>query len=380
MNSVSDFFIHEQFLALLFDTLQTHSEIAIAAHTNADPDALASALGLRALLAQFFPKKRIDVILPELNAIAKNLWQKFEFNSPLYEISTHWPEHLDILIIVDATDFNLLNAPYQLNAQGNFDTIQEIFVIDHHAFAEKSQYPITEVHILPEYSSATEIIIEFYRYYQVEPDINIAKFLLAGIITDTGHFRYANGRTLDNARVLLDKGILIAEINSALYNRMGRSEKIARIKAAMRISNLHYVNQFVVAISHVSSYEASACKALLELGADLSLIIAFERKKNRFRMSGRAREDIIQQYSFHLGAFMSQFGKQFQGSGGGHDGAAGCYGNLPPPTPQPRNTSSHTSPHLVPSTSSKMRKEDFDAYYFALLEPTILKLLRNMIN
>ncbi|MHA1674359.1 MAG: DHH family phosphoesterase [Promethearchaeota archaeon] len=373
MSKYSNFLIHESFLTQLTEIIDTSETIVIVAHTNADPDALASALGLRALFAQILPSKKIKVLLPKLNTVARNIWKRFQFDSPLWEISTDWPPHIDLLIILDATDYELINSPYPISPEGRIEEIQHVYAIDHHSVSENESKYCSATHILPDYSSATEIVIEFYRYLQLEPDFNISKFLLAGIITDTGHFRYANSRTLDNAKILLDKGLLIAEINNALYNRMGRSEKIARIKAAMRINQLYYIKQIVVTISHVSSFEASACKALLDLGADVSFVIAFERKQMRFRMSSRTREDVIKKYQFHLGEFMQRFGKLYGGAGGGHDGAAGCYGNL-----QSLETlNSNDSPESKPP---KLKKELFDEAYFAQMEPKILKLLREMVK
>ena len=373
MSIISDFLIHELFLSQLTEIISVSEKIVIVSHTNADPDALASALGLRALFAQINPSKAIEVVLPNLNTVARNIWKRFQFDSPLWEISTEWPPHIDLLIIVDATDYELIHSPYPITPEGKIEEIQFIYAIDHHSVSEDESKYCSAAHILPDYSSATEIIIEFYRHLQLEPDLNIAKFLLAGIITDTGHFRYANSRTLENAKILLDKGLIIAEINNALYNKMGRSEKIARIKAAMRMTELHYVQQIVVAISHVSSFEASACKALIDLGADISFIVAFERKQMKFRMSSRARENIIQNYQFHLGEFMQQFGKLYDGSGGGHDGAAGCYGIL-----QPIELQNSSSP--AKSKHPQLKKHVFDAAHFAQMEPKILKLLHEMIN
>ena len=49
-------------------------------------------------------------------------------------------------------------------------------------------------------------------------------------------------------------------------------------------------------------------------------------KKNHFRLSARATESLFSNTTFHLGEFLTQIGPLFNGSGGGHDGAAGCYG------------------------------------------------------
>jgi hypothetical protein len=91
------------------------------------------------------------------------------------------------------------------------------------------------------------------------------------------------------------------------------------------MGNLFYIQDYIIAFSYVSSFEASASKAIVDLGADLSFVIVLE-KNNRFRISARAAEPLFTNTSFHLGRFLAAIGLIFEGSGGGHDGAAGCYG------------------------------------------------------
>ncbi|MCF2139352.1 MAG: DHH family phosphoesterase [Candidatus Lokiarchaeota archaeon] len=370
MSYFADFFRHEDFLSDLFSLIEQVSSAIITAHTNADPDALASALGLKGLIAQKRPNFPIQIVLPELNKTAANIFQHFNFDSPLSIIEKEWPQHIELMIMVDTSDYEMVGAPYSIDSTKKIIEIDHIVVIDHHHIDLNASIRYDYMHILPDYSSATEIIIEFYRTLQYEPDINIAKFLLAGIITDTGHFRYANARTLDNAKILLDREIKISEINVALTNKMARPEKIARLKAAKRLSDLHYVNRMIVAISHVSSYEASACKALIDLGADIAFVVAFERKKLLFRISGRVREEVIQNFDFHLGKFMTKFGNQWQGSGGGHDGAAGAYGTL---------ESIKQNSNLFDKQAKRPNKQEFDAFFFPIIESKLLKLLREFL-
>ena len=368
MDYFADFFQHKGFLDNFFLMLDSVSSATITTHVNADPDALASALGLRGLIAQLRPSFSVTVVIPKMNSTAKNIYRYFNFDSSLSQVENVWPEKIDILIMVDTSDYVMTGAPYTLSEKGKINNVDKIVAIDHHIIGKYLEFSLNASHILADYSSATEIIIEFYRTLQLEPDINIAKFLLAGIITDTGHFKYANSRTLDNAKFLLDRNLKITEINDALYQQMARSEKIARLKAAMRITQLHYIKDLIVAISHVSSYEASACKALLELGADIALVVAFDRKRKEFRISGRTREYVIKNFNFHLGKFMRQFGSQWAGSGGGHDGAAGCYGLLLAIEPNPK------FPHQKPN------KHEFDNAFFHLVESKLLKLLQNFLE
>jgi len=202
-------------------------------------------------------------------------------------------------------------------------------IIDHHSFPSKIDPRVVLTHIFDDYGSTAGIIVEFFQVLEKIPSLPIIKMLLTGILTDTGHFRYADARTLERVKYLLDLGHLtLQEIATKLQTPMARSEKIARIRAAMRIQKLYFIHDFIFAVSHVSSYEASASKGLLDLGIDASFVIAFDKKTTHFRMSSRAKERILKNTPLHLGEFMKTIGDHFQGSGGGHSGAAGCYGHI----------------------------------------------------
>ena len=131
---------------------------------------------------------------------------------------------------------------------------------------------------------------------------------------------------------------------------MARSEKIARLRGANRIQKIHYIQNYIVVFSHVSSYEASACKALIDLGADASFIISFVPKTHEFRISSRAKGKLIRETSFHLGEIMKIIGEKYHGSGGGHDGAAGAYGII-------NNENKDYMGELVPEILKLVKKE-----------------------
>lgn len=322
---------HRNFLLNLAVHIRQAKVIAITGHINADPDAVAAAMALKTLLMHEFPEKQFIVILPQLNKIAKIAWNQFLSADATWKISRNWDDAIELLIVVDTNDLNMIDIPELKNETENGSGTDQlkIVIIDHHSFPSKFDPRVVLTHIYDDYCSTAGILTEFYQVLEQIPSLPIIKMLLTGILTDTGHFRYADARSLERVKYLLDLGNLtLQDITTYLQVPMARSEKIARIRAAMRIQKLHFIHDFIFAISHVSSYEASASKGLLDLGIDVSFVVAFDKKTPHFRMSSRAKEGILNNTPLHLGKFMAILGEHFQGSGGGHAGAAGCYGHV----------------------------------------------------
>jgi nanoRNase/pAp phosphatase (c-di-AMP/oligoRNAs hydrolase) len=279
-----------------------------------------------------------------LNKLAEKLYKEI-LSDPKWNFSKKYPENIDLLIITDTSDLGMA-----IQKEKNTPTIQNIIIIDHHVNPIKLDYRVKHSLILSDYSSTAEIITKFFQIKDLIPKRDIMLVLLAGIITDTGHFRYATKNTLENAKFLLETGVSISEVTEKLNKKMARSEKIARLRGANRIQKIHYINNYIVVFSHVSSYEASACKALIDLGADASFIISYVPKTHEFRISSRARKKLIRETSLHLGEIMKIIGEKFDGSGGGHDGAAGSYGIL-------NNENKDYMSELVPEILKLVKKE-----------------------
>ncbi len=312
------------FITDLICSVSNSSSIVIAGHNNADPDALAAVMGLKEFLNQIDPNKKIDLVL-NLNKLAEKIYKEI-LSDPKWNFSNTFPENIDLLIITDTSDLGMVIDSKYLQKKGKAPIIQSIIIIDHHIPPIKWDDRVKQTLILSDYSSSAEIITKLFQMQDLIPNRDIVLALLAGIITDTGHFRYATKNTLENAKFLLETGVSISEVTDHLNKKMARSEKIARIKSANRIQKIHYIQEYIVVFSHVSSYEASACKSLIELGADLSFIISYIPKTNEFRISSRAKGKLIRETPLHLGEIMKIIGQNHSGSGGGHDAAAGAYG------------------------------------------------------
>ena len=319
--------IIRNFIVDLICSVSNSSSIVITGHNNADPDALASVVGLKEFLIQIKPDIKIDIVL-NLNKIAEKVYREFLSKDSKWNISPIYPENIDLLIVNDTSDMGMVLNDKKMLKNEKPPKINKIIIIDHHLEPIKFDDRVKNALILSEYSSTAEIVTKFFRIQELIPNRQIVLILLAGIITDTGQFRYATKDTLDNAKFLLETGVSISEVTEHLHKNMARSEKIARIRSANRIQKIHYVEDYIVVFSHVSSYEASACKSLIDLGADLSFIISYISKTHEFRISSRAKENLIRDTNLHLGEIMKVIGEKYNGSGGGHDGAAGAYGIL----------------------------------------------------
>jgi phosphoesterase RecJ-like protein len=161
----------------------------------------------------------------------------------------------------------------------------------------------------------------------VEADIVISKeaglALLAGMLTDSGHFHYATPALLRCfSEVLLIGGMEIDEVFDLTDLESDVSERIAVLRGAQRL-RFDRVGTNIVAISLGSSFESSVCKGMLQLGADIAFVAS--QRDEMFRLSARARPEMVRA-GLHLGKMLEDIGKETIGEGGGHPGAAGLTG------------------------------------------------------
>jgi len=102
---------------------------------------------------------------------------------------------------------------------------------------------------------------------------------------------------------------------------MNRSERIARLKSAGR-SKVTVIGDWIVAMSELGSYQSSAARGLLSLGAHVAFVGG--EAKDRVRVNMRSTEWFSEKTGIHLGRDVAiPLGKQLGGTGGGHPSAAG---------------------------------------------------------
>lgn len=276
----------------------------ILLHGNADPDAL----GCGYAIARSFPEA--DICAPGgLDKIAKVIASKLDLRV------LDWADVMkyDQVVVVDTS------SPDQL---GEFASVPaETIVIDHHArsdrWGDKTYYCDDKK------KSCAEIIYQLLKLAEIKVERDVGLALLAGMLTDSGHFRYSNGALLHAFADLMEEaGLEIDEVTSMTDLEPDVSERISQLKGAQRI-RFDRVGDRIVAISVGSAYESSVCKGMLAIGADVAFVGS--QRDEHFRLSARARPELIRM-GFHLGKLLEDVGVETANDGGGHGGAAGLVG------------------------------------------------------
>ncbi len=297
--------------------------IFILTHRNADPDAIASAIALHELLSNM--KINTYIMLPEgMNEISKHILQELNF------IEKHKYRILDLkrgenlLINIDTFIIVDTNNPEQLGEFAHFIATKPYILIDHHRpgkLCRNASISITDQSA----RSTSEIVAKIILTSGLSLCKEIATLLLTGILYDTRRFFYATRETFATVYNLIS--IFNADYSKAqsvLQHEMPIAERIARLKAAQRLI-IRRIGDWIIGYSHVSAYESSCARAILDLGADVAFIIS--KHKKILRVVGRAKQSFVRNTGISLGRdLMPHLGELLGGVGGGHDTAAVAEG------------------------------------------------------
>ncbi|MHA1266209.1 MAG: DHH family phosphoesterase [Candidatus Helarchaeota archaeon] len=290
------------------------ASILITSHENADPDALCSAFAVASLIQMLYPTIEIHVAFSGITLISQKIVNIFqlEFQSAL-DFSPSG------IVIVDSNTIEQLG-----NLKEQIDWTCPVLILDHHV-PHPDTKKVTSNILVDETAIATaELVYELYSELDITPSKETASLIFLGILSDSRHLLLANNRTIHIIHQLIQRGVDFSEMVELLSISMDRSERIARLKAAQRLK-LYEFNEWLVVISHVSAFEASACRAFIRLGADVALVYA--QTKDMIRISGRASTAVVKQTALNMATdIMEKIGPVMHGEGGGHNMAAGCNG------------------------------------------------------
>lgn len=291
---------------LLFEIknkIEQYDKIVILRHIRPDGDAVGSSLGLRDILRNTYPNKKVMCFAKDfaesLNFIAKEDEEDIDF-------------YKDALgIVVDtATKDRISND--------NIDLLKEVIKIDHHPNVD----PYGVINLVEVDISATcELIVKVYNAFKDEWVLSneAAELLYMGIVTDSGRFRYSStdGVTLRNASVLLDKGINLEKLYANLYLKDYETFKLqSEVYKKMKISSngvaYVYIDKKMQEKHNLTSQEASLMVGALDSIKGSLIWLAFiDNPDGSIRVRLRSRfldiNDIASNYN-----------------GGGHGRASGA--------------------------------------------------------
>jgi len=291
--------------------------VVLLCHHNADPDAVCAAFAFSKLLERLRPALSIEIAAAQ----GPSRLSKFLLSSLPAKLT---PEpginEADLIVLLDT------NTVQQLGewAERVRASKAPLVVIDHHASHPETE-KIATLTVADENASSTcEIVYRLFKEAGVELTQTEAKALFLGIAFDTRHFVLANSATLKVVADLIDVGVKAEEALALLALPMDPSERVARLKASKR-AKLLKINNWVIALSHVSAFQASAARALISLGAHVA-IVAGQRNEN-IQISMRASRDFHEKTGVHLGRDVAKpLGEYLKGMGGGHSVSAGVNG------------------------------------------------------
>jgi phosphoesterase RecJ-like protein len=291
--------------------------VLLLCHQNADPDALCSAYAFQGLLKRIAPNVIVEIGTGQgISKLSKHILE----HTPITVNTKPNIESADIIILLDTNTIEQLGELAETVSRST----APIVVVDHHAAHPETLQKATIAIIEDQVSSNSEVVYNFFRQTKTKPNLNEAEALFLGIAFDTRHFVLGNASTFKTIVELCEAGVNPQEKLSLLSLPMDMSERIARIKACRR-AKLIKTKEWLIALTQVSAYEASAARALIDLGAHAAAVAG--QKNENVEISLRCTRDFTKKTGIHLGVDIAQpLGEYLQGMGGGHAAAAGANG------------------------------------------------------
>lgn len=291
--------------------------IAVITHKNGDMDTVSSAIVLSELLGE-----KVKACGIHLSKMAKKMVDIHGGSfTKMDQKNTLWPRTLSGVIVVDCASVEQSGLTIPRGVP--------ICVIDHHSGG--SEWGEADLGIQWPMSSTAEIVYAYAaEFHSAHMTRDSAALLLAGIITDTGRFKHGDFNSLKTAAAIVEKFDLslsqfIEEMESGELNT---SQRHSIAKALARCEAID-AGEWYLLHTRGSTCEGVVAHALLAAGAEVSLVT--RRAKDETRLIARATHKAVNQ-GLHLGDLLSSLRDTLGGEGGGHAGAAGWSGDVPPIT------------------------------------------------
>lgn len=300
--------------ALLKKIITEHNSFLLSTHVNPDADALGSELAFYLILKKLGKKVRVV----NYSATPYNLeFLDAEKVIEQYNNTLHADifDQAEVFILLDLNQANRIVKM----AEGYKDFKGVKVCIDHHQASEEK---FDHLFGGAEYSATAEAIYDFINHTKiVELDYSIALQLYAGIMTDTGSFRFE--RTTPNVHriiaSLLEKGVDPVDVYDKVYNQFnfGRVKLLGEALSSIQLDSTKKIGYMIVrkeSLKHNGAAEADVdgfvnyCLTIqnVEIG------ILFYELEDGIKVSFRSKGEIP----------VNKLAAQFEG--GGHINASGA--------------------------------------------------------
>ncbi|MFA5114502.1 MAG: bifunctional oligoribonuclease/PAP phosphatase NrnA [Candidatus Omnitrophota bacterium] len=297
-------------LKKIIAAIKKQNNFLVTAHTNLEGDAIGSEMAFYMLL-KYLGKNAIVTNSDRVPAAYRFL--------PLLENIRKFRKGrfvpFDCLVLLDCSDLHRAGGVGRLNLEG-----KSVINIDHHT----SNGYFGDVNwVLPHISSASEMVYILYRKLGVPFNRDIATLLYAGMVSDTGSFRYSNttSSTHKAAAELIDYGLDVRNIYRRIYEDIN-------------FNDMRLLNKIALSIKRDTSGKIVWClipMALVKKNSSLDLseqVLGFCRAvkgaevavlfKENLGTAKEVRVNLRSQGKVDVNAIAAFFG------GGGHKTASGC--------------------------------------------------------
>jgi len=299
----------------LVKLLRRAKAVLIIGHQNSDPDAVCSAYAFSVLARRINAKLKVVFTSPEgVSKLSKQILKVV----PLKVTDDPEMSGMDLIITVDTNTIQQLGELKGPVLQSG----KPLIMIDHHAPHPENTKTAAFVLCNERATSTCEMILDMFRKLRLTPNRSVSQALLIGLLVETGHLSIATRDTFESAYSLIRSGADPEAALAVTRSSMDESERIARLKSAQRV-RLERVDKWLVAVSEIGSYHASAARALVALGAHLAVVAG--KRNDELTVSLRSTREFASETGMHLGTDLANpLGVKMGGMGGGHATAAGA--------------------------------------------------------
>lgn len=291
----------------IFNEINNAKKILIVSHVNPDGDTLGAMCALK-----LFIGKKADTLIQNLTGVPET----YNF-LPEINLSKNLNNVDDIYDLVICVDIAAIDRVVQ-KARWIFDNANMTINIDHH----KTNNGYAKINwIIPDASSAGEVLFNMFREQDVKITKEIAECLYVSILTDTGGFRYENTKpeTLEAAAQLIKLGVDNADLAKKCYNT--KPKNMIMFQAAI-ISKTQFMFNNRVALAAIAHEDLKRFNANNEFTEGIAETL---RTIKTVEISAVLKESESQTTKVSLRSDrvdVCEIVKKF--NGGGHIHAAGC--------------------------------------------------------
>ena len=289
----------------ILEQINQAEKIVILTHENPDGDAIGSSLAMYHALKAY--GKNPDLVIPEHPRV-------FDCLPGINEIKTQSDiEHYDLAISLDCATIKMLNGFSKY-----FENAKVKVCIDHHStntmFGDYN-------YVNPAAPACAQILLVVLEYFGIEITKEIGTCILAGIITDTGGFKYqgVTAETFEFVAWLLNKGVDVSKVyRQVLQTKTKSNFELNRIAS----DRIEFFENGKIAYTYITKEDEEKVNAengdhegIVEIGRDIEGVegsVFIRQTSKGCKISLRSNDYV------NVSDACMVFG------GGGHPRAAGC--------------------------------------------------------